>query len=145
MNLFDDTVPTATLWGSFPLDVPSGKILLLEIKVPKRKENRIFAGRMDTEEGWKDLLGKIKGEPAEMFVLEKIGIPERLGIRYGEGAWNFLKAKEWFEKRLGKSVPETEFLEKESSRDECERFPIPLETIKKYPGKWVFLKTRACG
>lgn len=137
------TVSLSVLWRWASARTESGISVFLTLKLGNGTGKVLFAGRSDSEEGWKKLSEDISGDPAGIFVLERIGIPEKLGVKDSGRAWTNLRARAWIKARLEKAVSGKEFEERESGREESSRFPFGISLLEENLGKWVLGKAPA--
>ena len=138
-----ETVSLAVLWRWASARTDSGVSVFMTLKLGNGTGMALFAGRYDSEEGWRRLSGNIPGDPAGTFLLESVGIPEKLGVKDSGRAWTNLRARAWIEARLEKAVSRKEFEERESKREEFSRFPFGISFLEEHPWKWVLGKVPA--
>ena len=137
------TFSLAVLWRWASARTDSGISVFLTLKLGNGTGKVLFAGRSDSEDGWRRLFGEIPGDPAGTFLLGSVGIPENLGVKDSGRAWTNLRARAWIDSRIRKALPREEFEERESEREESSRFPFGISFLEENRGKWVLGKVPA--
>lgn len=123
--------------------LPSGKAILLEAYATDPDDGGnsflLYAGRLDSEEGWKGLEDSLDGEPAGKFLVSDLGIPFDLGMR-NRRAWTNLYAKTWLGRKLSRAVSGEEYFRGNPFGKGGKRIPLGQEDLEANFGKWVLAK-----